>query len=94
MTNYNYKKAVKDDIKKYIDENINLADYADTDELQEYLQDMLWAENSVTRLALTLVTLMRLRKTSRTIGIYYKKPLKSSAALILTYWRRAQSGQT
>ena len=48
MTNYNYKKAVKDDIKKYIDENINLADYADTDELQEYLQDTLWAEDSVT----------------------------------------------
>lgn len=48
MTNYNYKKAVKDDIKKYIAENINLADYADKEELHEYLQDTLWAENSVT----------------------------------------------
>ena len=48
MTNYNYKKAVKDDIKNYINENINLADYADKEELQEYLQDTLWAENSVT----------------------------------------------
>lgn len=48
MTNYNYKKAVKDDIKNYINENINLADYADTDELQEYLHDTLWTEDSVT----------------------------------------------
>ena len=48
MTNYNYKKAVKADIKSYIDENINLADYADKEELQEYLQDTLWAEDSVT----------------------------------------------
>ena len=48
MTNYNYKKAVKDDIKNYIAENINLADYADTEELQEYLQDTLWTEDSVT----------------------------------------------
>jgi len=48
MTNYNYKKAVKDDIKNYINDNINLADYADVEELQEYLQDTLWAEDSVT----------------------------------------------
>lgn len=48
MTNYNYKKAVKNDIKNYINENINLADYADKEELQEYLQDTLWTEDSVT----------------------------------------------
>lgn len=48
MTNYNYKKAVKDDIKNYINENINLADYADKEELQEYLHDTLWTEDSVT----------------------------------------------
>lgn len=48
MTNYNYKKAVKDDIKNYINENINLSDYEDLDELQEYLQNTLWTEDSVT----------------------------------------------
>lgn len=48
MTNYNYKEALKNDIRDYIAENINLADYADTEELQEYLQDTLWAEDSVT----------------------------------------------
>lgn len=48
MTNYNYKKAVKDDIKNYINENIDLADYADKEELQDYLQNTLWTEDSVT----------------------------------------------
>lgn len=49
MTNkYDYRTAVKDDIRAYIDDEINLEDHKDKEELQEYLQDMLWAENSVT----------------------------------------------
>lgn len=49
MTNkYDYRVALKNDIRDYIAENINLADYADNEELQGYLQDTLWAEDSVT----------------------------------------------
>lgn len=45
---YDYLEAVKEDVKNYIDENVALADYNDKDELSQYLEDNLWAENSVT----------------------------------------------
>ena len=45
---YNYLEAMKNDITEYINNNINLADYADLDELESYLNDELFTEDSVT----------------------------------------------
>lgn len=45
---YNYLEAMKDDIKEYINENINLDEFEDNDELYEQLNDDLWVEDSVT----------------------------------------------
>lgn len=45
---YNYLEAMKNDIKEYINNNINLADYADRDELESYLNDELFTKDSVT----------------------------------------------
>lgn len=45
---YNYLEAMVDDIKDYIDENIDLEEYDDRQELEEKLNDDLWAEDSVT----------------------------------------------
>lgn len=46
---YNYMNAMTEDIRNYIDENINKEDYTeDRDGLEEYLNDTLWTEDSVT----------------------------------------------
>ena len=46
---YNYMNAMTEDIRDYITENINRKDYTeDRDELEEYLNDTLWTEDSVT----------------------------------------------
>lgn len=45
---YNYYEAMVEDIKDYINENINLSDYSDRDELEEKLNDKLFVEDSVT----------------------------------------------
>lgn len=45
---YNYLEAMKNDITEYIKDNINLADYADRDELESSLNDDLFTEDSVT----------------------------------------------
>jgi hypothetical protein len=45
---YNYLEAMVDDIKDYIDENINLDEFEDRQELEEKLNDDLWVEDSVT----------------------------------------------
>jgi len=45
---YNYLEAMVDDIKDYIDENINLEEYENRQELEEKLNDDLWVEDSVT----------------------------------------------
>ena len=45
---YNYLEAMKDDIKEYIENNINLDEFEDNDDLYEQLNDDLWAEDSVT----------------------------------------------
>ena len=46
---YNYMNAMTEDIKDYITENINREDYTeDRDGLEEYLNDTLWTEDSVT----------------------------------------------
>ena len=45
---YNYLESMKNDIKEYINDNINLADQADRDELESSLNDELFTEDSVT----------------------------------------------
>lgn len=45
---YDYFEAVKDDVRDYIDCNINLEDYEDKYELEDYLNRILWTEDSVT----------------------------------------------
>ena len=45
---YDYLDAVRDDVKDWVEENIDLADYSDSDELKDYLNDTLWTEDSVT----------------------------------------------
>ena len=47
-TTYNYLEAMKQDIKEYIEENINVTDYETREDLEEYLNDTLWTEDSVT----------------------------------------------
>lgn len=47
-TNYNYLEAMTEDIKNYINSEITLSDYSDREELEEYLSDRLWMEDSVT----------------------------------------------
>lgn len=46
---YNYMNAMAEDIRAYITENINREDYTeDKDGLEDYLNDTLWTEDSVT----------------------------------------------
>ena len=45
---YNYMEAMKDDIKEYINNEVNLKDFTDRDELEEKLNEYLWVEDSVT----------------------------------------------
>ena len=47
-TTYNYLEAMKQDVKEYIEENINVTDYETKEDLEEYLNDTLWTEDSVT----------------------------------------------
>lgn len=48
MERYDYLQAVIDDVKEYINDEIEMSDYNDRDELAEYLQDHLWTCDSVT----------------------------------------------
>lgn len=48
MTKYNYLEAVKEDVKNYIDSEINFTDFDSLEELEEKLNDELWIEDSVT----------------------------------------------
>lgn len=45
---YDYKEAIKDDVIEYINENIDLDAVDSREELEEQLNDDLWAEDSVT----------------------------------------------
>ena len=47
-TTYNYLEAMKQDVKEYIEENINATDYEIKEDLEEDLNDTLWTEDSVT----------------------------------------------
>lgn len=48
MRKYDYEKSMYDDVVEWINEHILLADYEDPEELEEYLNDALWCEDSVT----------------------------------------------
>lgn len=48
MERYNYLESVKEDVKEYIKNEIELSDCTDRDELEEYLDDTLWDQDSVT----------------------------------------------
>lgn len=45
---YDYKQAMYQDILDYINENIDLEEYSNRDELEEYLNDVLFVADSVT----------------------------------------------
>lgn len=46
---YNYLEEIKDDIRTWIEENIDLSEWEDRrEELEEELTDDLWVEDSVT----------------------------------------------
>lgn len=48
MTNYNYIEEMKEDVKEYINNEINLKDFSDREELEQKLNDDLWVCDSVT----------------------------------------------
>lgn len=48
MEKYDYLSAVTEDVKDYINDNVNFAAYEDVDELKEKLQDELWTVDRVT----------------------------------------------
>ena len=48
MSDYNYLEVITEDVKEYIQENIELSDYDSRDELEEALNDKLWTADSVT----------------------------------------------
>lgn len=48
MEKYDYLSAVTADVKDYINDNVDFADYENADELKEKLQDELWTVDSVT----------------------------------------------
>ena len=45
---YNYLEAMKDDIREYINENVERGQYTDRDEAEQQLNDDLWTVDSVT----------------------------------------------
>ena len=45
---YDYRKAVKEDVLKYIRNEINLEDFDTLEELEEHLNETLWTVDSVT----------------------------------------------
>lgn len=48
MKNYNYYEEVKEDVKNYINNEIDFSDFDDLEELEQYLNDELWTVDSVT----------------------------------------------
>lgn len=45
---YDYREAVKNDVLEYIANEINFLDYESMEDLEEFLNDELWTEDSVT----------------------------------------------
>lgn len=48
MRDYDYKEAMLDDVREYIRENVELADYESREEAEESLYDEMWIADSVT----------------------------------------------
>ena len=48
MSSYDYREAVKDDVLEYIRNEIDFADFESLEDLEEYLNDVLFTEDSVT----------------------------------------------
>lgn len=48
MERYDYLEAVTNDVKEYINSEIEMSEYSDRDELEEYLNEHLWDCDSVT----------------------------------------------
>ena len=45
---YDYLEAEKEDVLDYIEENIDFSDFEDIEELEQWLNEELWSEDSVT----------------------------------------------
>lgn len=45
---YDYRQAILEDVITYIQDEVNASEYEDRDSLEEYLNDTLWTEDSVT----------------------------------------------
>lgn len=48
MERYDYLEAVTNDVKEYINSKVEMSEYSDRDELEEYLNDHLFCNDSVT----------------------------------------------
>ena len=49
MDTYDYRESVRDDVLEYIEDEITLSDWAGRrEELEEYLEETLWVNDSVT----------------------------------------------
>ena len=48
MEKYDYLESVTNDVKEYINSEIEMSDYSDRDELEEYLYEHLFCEDCVT----------------------------------------------
>ena len=48
METYNYLESVKVDVKNYIENEVELSDYSSREELESYLNDELFVNDSVT----------------------------------------------
>lgn len=48
MDSYDYEQAVKDDVRAWIDENINFDDWDDWEDLREHVNDECWCDDGVT----------------------------------------------
>lgn len=48
MTMYDYREEVKQDVLEYIKGDIDFADFETLEDLEEYLNEILWTKDSVT----------------------------------------------
>lgn len=48
MEKYNYLEAITEDVKEYINNEVDFSDYSDRNELEDHLVDELWTVDSVT----------------------------------------------
>ena len=48
MEKYNYLEAVKEDVREWIECEIDLTEWEDREDLEEHLNEALWTEDSVT----------------------------------------------